>query len=66
MLRPVLLPVFLNDLEEKVTIYIFKVVSDLELYQAMGCTVRGRGSGEIPLHRRVCVQAQHSHRLPAV
>ena len=66
MLRPVLLPICLNDLEEKVTIYISKVISDLEPYQAMGCRVRASGSGEIPLHRCVCVQAQHSHRLPAV
>ena len=66
MLRPVLLPIFLNYLKEKVTIYISKVTSDLELYQVMGCRVKGSGSGEIPLHRCVCVQAQHSHRLPAV
>ena len=51
MLRPVLLPIFLSDLEEKATIYISKVISDLELYQAVGCRVRGSGSGEIPLHR---------------
>lgn len=47
MLRHVVFPTFIIDLEEKVTIYISKVINELELYQAVRGRDRGGDSGEI-------------------
>lgn len=47
MLRHVVFPTFIIDLEEKVTICISKVINELELYQAVRGRDRGGDSGEV-------------------